>query len=77
MHYFKRAIILFKEGRLFKQLFFRIKTFLSLAFSKQKKDFFNLMEVQGKTENSFKIKHGEKIFLAFDCHYLKLIKIIN
>ena len=64
MFYFKRAIKLFKEGRLFEQLFFRVKTFLSLAFSKQKKGFFDLMEVQGKTENSFKIKHGEKNFFG-------------
>ena len=64
MHYLKRAIVLAKEGKLFKQLSFRIKTFFSLTFSKQKKGFFDLMEVQGKTDNSFKIKHGEKNFFG-------------
>ena len=64
MHYLKRAITLYEENRLSEQILFRLKTFLSLPFSKQRKGFFDLMEVQGKTENSFKIKHGEKNFFG-------------
>tara|TARA_B100000579_G_C22838012_1_gene859884 strand:+ start:882 stop:1781 length:900 start_codon:yes stop_codon:yes gene_type:complete len=64
MFYIKRTIELLKEGKFFKQLIFRLKTFFSLTFSKQKKGFFDLMEVQGKSENSFKIKHGEKNFFG-------------
>ena len=43
MHYLKRAITLYKENRLSEQILFRLKTFLSLPFSKQRKGFFDLI----------------------------------
>ena len=60
MNYFKRAITLYKEDRLLSQIFMRIKSVYSLALSKQKKNYFDVIKIQEETENSFKINYEDK-----------------
>ena len=38
----------------------RIKSVYSLALSKQKKNYFDVIKIQGETENSFKINYEEE-----------------
>jgi FkbM family methyltransferase len=64
MNYIKRSIELYKNNQLLSQIFLRIKTIYSHALSNQKKGFFDLMKVQGETENYFKIIHEDKKFFG-------------
>ena len=59
-----RIIELLKQGKFIGQFYFRLKTFLNHLFSKQRKGFFDLMEVQGKSKNSFVVNIGEQSFFG-------------